>query len=88
MFIGDLIRAIDVLVNIFSLLVIVHILLSYFLPPYHTGRVWIDRIVRPFLEPIRRYVPPVGMLDFSPMVLIILVQLIGILLRSILTSFL
>jgi YggT family protein len=48
--------------------------------------VWIDRVVQPFLTPIRRYVPTVGMLDFSPMVLILLAQLIGIILRSILIS--
>jgi YggT family protein len=70
--------------NLFIILVIVDSLLSFFLSPYHPVRETMDRIVNPFLAPIRRIVPQVGMLDLSPLILIILV---GILTR-VLISFL
>jgi len=43
-------------------------------------------LVAPLLDPIRRLIPSTGMLDFSPLVLIILVQIVGYLLKVILLS--
>jgi len=77
-----LVKAIGMLANIYILLVIVSVLLSYFMDPYHPVRQGIDNLVRPLLDPIRRIVPPVGMLDFSPLVLIILIQVVARLLTS------
>jgi YggT family protein len=73
--------------RILMLLVIVQAVLSYFMDPYHPIRQWVDRLVSPMLAPIRRFVPPVGMIDFSPVVLIILLQLIDIILTRLLLSF-
>jgi YggT family protein len=33
-----------------------------------------DAITRPFLRPIRRIVPPIGNVDLTPLVLIVLLQ--------------
>lgn len=77
---------INVSVQIISLLVIVHVVLSYFMSPFHPIRQLIDRLVEPMLSPIRRIVPPVGMLDLSPLILLILVQVLGQLLGIILRS--
>ena len=64
------------------LLVIVSVILSYVMDRYHPVRRWVDSIVEPLLIPIRRVVPMVGMLDFSPVVLIILIQIVaGILIQ-------
>ena len=52
-------------------------LLSFFMPPDHPVREALDRIVNPFLNPIRRVVPLAGNLDFSPLVLIIAVQILS-----------
>jgi YggT family protein len=52
--------------------------------PYHPVRQGVDNLVKPLLDPIRRVVPPVGMLDFSPLILIILVQVVA----NLLTRFL
>jgi YggT family protein len=68
------------------LLVIAQAVLSYFMDPYDPIRQRVDRMVAPFLEPIRRVVPPVGRFDFSPIVLIILLQLIDILISRLLLS--
>jgi YggT family protein len=54
--------------------------------PYHPIRRAIDGVVDPMLAPIRRVVPLIGMLDFSPLVLIILIQVLSnILIRVLLT---
>lgn len=80
--IGILINLVNIIEWILILLVFVSVVLSYFMDPYHPVRRGVDRIVEPMLSPIRRIVPLVGMLDFSPLILIILIQLIsGLLIR-------
>ena len=73
MFIDLLIRIINFLGSLLVLLIILHIVLSYFMDPYHPVRRTIDRIVAPILDPIRRAVPMIGMFDISAIVLIILI---------------
>lgn len=81
-----LILFINAISQLLVLLVIVSIILSYFMDPYHPIRRAIDSVVEPMLAPIRRIVPLVGMLDFSPLVLIILIQLLSnILIRLLIT---
>lgn len=70
--------------QLLSLLVIVQVVLSYFMSPFHPFRQFIDRLVEPMLAPIRRILPQTGMIDFSPLVLIILLQVIDTILTSIL----
>ena len=72
-----LIILVNTVQQILVILVIVSVLLSYFMDPYHPVRRGVDNIVQPMLEPIRRVVPLVGMLDFSPLILILLLQLVG-----------
>jgi YggT family protein len=72
-----LIQSINIFTQVLFYLVLAHIVLSYFMDPYHPVRSAIDRLVNPLLNPIRRFVPTIGMLDFSPLILIILVQLIA-----------
>lgn len=74
--ISILITIVQTLGSAILLVVIANVLLSYFLNPYHPIRVTLDRIVEPLLRPIRRIVPPLGMVDFSPVVLVILIQVV------------
>lgn len=60
----------------FSLIVILKVLLSYFMSPYHPVRQFVDRLIDPLLAPIRRILPPIASIDFSPLVLIILLQVV------------
>jgi YggT family protein len=71
--------------QIFVWIIIASSLLSFFLPPYHPVREALDRIIDPFLTPIRRVAPNAGMFDFSPLLLIIAVQLLARILISILS---
>jgi YggT family protein len=77
MVISILIQIINILSQFIVLLVIVKIILSYFMDPYHPVRRSLDNLVEPMLAPIRRVVPLIGMFDFSPLVLIILVQILS-----------
>lgn len=77
-----LIKLVDIVAQTLILLVIISSVLSYFLSPYHQARQMLDRIVEPMLIPIRRVVPLVGMLDFSPIVLIILIQILSWAIRN------
>ena len=75
-------QVINTIAQVYVWIVIASILLSYFMDPYHPVRQGVDNLVRPLLDPLRRVIPPVGMLDFSPLVLIILVQVVARLLVS------
>ena len=81
-----LILFIRVVSQLFIWIVIASALLSFFVPPYHPVREALDRIVNPFLEPIRRVVPLAGMMDFSPLVLILAVDLLSRILIFIFSS--
>ncbi len=81
-----LIQLINVLEQLFVIVLLVHIVLSYVMSPFHQVRQQLNRIVEPLLAPIRRLLPSMGMFDFSPLVLLILVQIISSLIVSILRS--
>jgi len=66
---------INLVVRLLSLLIIVQVILSYFMSPYHPVRQFVDRLIEPMLAPIRRFIPRIGAIDFSPLVLLILIQI-------------
>ena len=68
---------INTVASLFILVVIVDSILTYFLSPDNPVRNALDRVVFPFLAPIRRVVPPLGMFDLSPLILIVLVEVLS-----------
>ena len=60
-----------------TLLMLAYAILSWVAKPWNQIRLFVDRISEPLLAPIRRVVPLVGLVDISPLVLILLVQLIA-----------
>jgi YggT family protein len=70
-------RLVNIISQLLILLVFITSILSFFVSPYHPVREALDRLVNPMLAPIRRLVPTAGTLDFSPLILIILIQLIA-----------
>jgi YggT family protein len=77
-----IINLISLVTNLIVWLVIIYVILGFFLNPFHPVMELFKRLVSPMLDPIRRVMPQTGMLDFSPLVLILLVQLLGRLLIS------
>lgn len=82
-FLADLINRI---IQLIILVVIIQAFLSFFMSPFHPVRQAIDRIVEPMLAPIRRFVPPIGMIDLSPFILIILLEILGSIITRLLVS--
>ncbi|KMY45076.1 membrane protein [Bacillus sp. FJAT-27916] len=66
------------LIEIYSWALIIYILMSWF-PGARESSIgsFLARICEPFLEPFRRIVPPLGMIDLSPLVAIIVLNLAG-----------
>lgn len=55
--------------------VIVQAVMSW-VSPYHPFSAVFDAMTRPFLRPLRRFVPLIARIDLSPLVLIVLVQVL------------
>jgi len=82
-----ILRLIDTLVNAFSLAILIRVILSWVrFDPYHPISVLIHQVTEPVLAPIRRYLPSTGMIDFSPLVALVLVQVVQVVLSQLLLS--
>ena len=81
-----LVLFIRVVTETFVWVVIANSLLSFFLSPYHPVREALERIVGPFLNPIRNLMGSAGGLDFSPLVLILALEFLQRILISLLLS--
>ena len=81
----SLAAAVSLVTGALSILIIADVLVSYILDPYHPLRRFLDSIVQPLLLPIQRILPPVGGLDLSPLVLLVVLDLISRALRGILS---
>jgi YggT family protein len=66
-----------------TIIIIVDSVLSFFMSPFHPIRETLGRILQPLYAPIRRFMPMAGGLDFSPLILILLVQVVETLLVSV-----
>ncbi|KAA0548013.1 YggT family protein [Bacillus sp. BGMRC 2118] len=63
------------LLEFYSYALIVYILLSWFPNARETGfGRFLARICEPYLEPFRKFIPPLGMIDISPIVAIFLLN--------------
>jgi YggT family protein len=79
-----LISLIELVITLVTVLFIANMLLSFApLPPWHPVREWMRRLTDPILKPFRGLVPPMGMFDFTPLVAIIVIQIIGWLLVAV-----
>ena len=87
MSVAILVQLIGLITNIFVLLIFAWAILTWILPPYNPVRGALDGIMEPMLAPIRRVVPMAGMIDFSPLILMVLVELISRVLINIVLSF-
>ncbi|MGE5073096.1 MAG: YggT family protein [Anaerolineae bacterium] len=82
---ANLAQMVSLLAYLLVILIIIWVVVSWILPPYHPLRESLDRIVEPMLAPIRRFLPATGMIDLSPMILIIIIQLLSRVLVSLLS---
>lgn len=71
-------------VEVVSWLLMAYCIVSWILPPYNRIRSYLEEIMGMFLNPIRRFLPTFGMMDFSPIVLMLILQFLESTLLSIL----
>ncbi|MFS0861410.1 YggT family protein [Fredinandcohnia sp. 179-A 10B2 NHS] len=64
--------------EIYSYALIIYILMSWF-PNARESAIgqFLTRICEPYLEPFRRFIPPLGMIDISPIVGILVLNFAG-----------
>ncbi len=79
-------QVISVTANVLVAVVFIWSVLSWVAPPYNPIRELLDRIVEPLVTPIRRILPMSGPVDFSPLVLIVLIVLAARILTGIILS--
>ena len=72
----------EVVFNLLSLAILARMIISWLrIDPYHPVVLFINRVTDPFLRPLRDVIPPLGMIDITPIVALIILQLLeGILL--------
>ncbi len=91
MLLTTLIQIVDLLINVFVMLIIVQFVIGLLLAfnvintsnqfvvsVYHS----INSLLEPVLAPIRRMMPSTGALDFAPLVLIVVMQILLIVLHN------
>ena len=79
-------QMIDLLANVLTILIVIWVIVSWILPPYHPLREALDRIIDPMLAPIRRVLPATGPIDFSPMILVLAIVLLSRMIVGLLLS--
>jgi YggT family protein len=86
----------DLLLSVLTWIIIIQVILSWLFAfnvlNIHSGGVRafvvaLDRITAPLYRPIRRVLPDFGGIDFSPLVLLILIQVIRRLLAGVVSQY-
>lgn len=73
-----LVGLVNLIVTLITVLIILNSLISYLnLEPWHPVRRALNQFSEPILRPIRNVLPPIGMFDLSPLIALIVIQLLG-----------
>ena len=83
---GDIADFLSALLTVYVILILAYIVIQFFFafgarPGYYR---WLDAVLtflrdvaEPYLRIFRRFIPPIGPIDISPIVAIIVLQLVG-----------
>ncbi|MCX7839326.1 MAG: YggT family protein [Anaerolineae bacterium] len=83
-----LLQLIDLIFTLLTFAIIARAILSW-LPIDHYGNPFVqllDQITAPILEPLRRVVPPIGMMDVTPIVALIILQILQALIHNLIVG--
>ena len=88
MFMEYLYNLVDIFFEIYKWLIIAYILMSW-LPQMRESKVGelLGKAVDPYLEPFRKHIPPIGMMDFSPIIALFALIFIEIGVKQVLLFF-
>ncbi|MBB3142477.1 YggT family protein [Halomonas organivorans] len=86
--IGAVASLANAILKIYFFALIVMIILSWVAPrASHPGAILVMQLVEPIMAPVRRVIPPLGMLDLSPIVVFIAISLLdGIVVGSLIRA--
>jgi len=77
---------IDIVISIFVALIFIRVILSWVTSDFeHPAAKFIFEVTEPILAPIRKILPQAGMLDFSPLVAMIALEVLGQVLHYLIT---
>ncbi len=80
--------SVDLFFTLLGLAILARVLLSWVrVSPYHPAVELLYQITEPVLAPLRRVIPPVGMMDISPIIAMLLLQIIQQVLVEIIRGF-
>ena len=74
-----IISLVDLIFTVLIFAIIVRAILSWFpQDPFNPNPLvyWLDRITNPILDPIHRFIPPIGNIDISPIIALIGLQIL------------
>lgn len=85
---GFLINFFDLLFTLLGFAIIARALVSWLpVDRYHPIIRVLDQITEPILAPLRRYIPPIGgMMDITPIVALILIQILQAIVHRVLVN--
>ncbi len=80
-------QLIDFILTLLSFAIIARALLSWFVrDPYNPLVYWLDRITNPIMEPLHRVIPPIGMMDITPIVALLILQFIQAIIQNVIVG--
>ncbi len=78
---------IDLLFYALNLAILVRVIVSWLnINPYNPIVSFVYQITDPILEPLRRIIPPLGMIDISPIIAMLLLSVVQQILLSVIGS--
>lgn len=72
--------------GIYSLLIVVRIVLSWVMPYGNSLTRFLTKLTDPILEPFRRLIPPIGVFDISPIVVLFLINFLQVAVAGVLLA--
>lgn len=82
-----LLRLVDLIFTLYTLAFIARALLSWLrISYYHPVARFLIQITEPVLAPLRRFIPPMGGLDFTPMVALFILWFVEQLLKMLIVA--
>jgi len=74
----SIIQMLAALLRLYSLMLVVYGLISWIMHVHHYPPAvrWLQSMVEPILNPIRRIIPPIGGIDFSVIAALLIIEMI------------
>ncbi len=83
----SILTLLNIVFTLYSFAILARALLPWFrISPYHPVMQFLIRITEPILAPLRQFIPPMGGLDFTPIVALLLLSVLEQILRTLILT--